>query len=143
MDALTYLRDHVPLFAGVSEDLLTGLASAATLQTCAPGHTVLFKGATVDGLHVVIAGRVAVQAKVPAKGVVTLAELGPTEVFGEMSIVEMGTAAATIKTVEAATILMIPQSAFRDVLMRDESFAVRVNTLIRSRRPADKAAAPA
>ena len=135
MDALTFLKDHVALFSGVAEERLAELAGRATLATYAAGHTILFKGATVDGLHIVCSGKVAVSAKIPNKGVVTLAELGPTEVFGETSIVEMGTAGAAVKSIADDTlVLVIPQDAFRGVLQQDEAFAVRVNTLIRSRK---------
>ena len=140
MDALTYLRGYVPLFAGLSDELLTPMAAASTLQQHPAGHTILFRGMTVEGLHVLIAGRAAVLEKHPAKGMITRAELGPGDVFGETSIVELGTAGATIKSVEDCVVLVIPQTAFREALQRDEPFAVRVNQLIASRKPA---AAPA
>lgn len=137
MDALTFLSTHVALFAGIPEDQLSTLVTHASLATYNAGATVLFKGETVDGLHVVCNGSVVVSAKVAGKGVVQLAELGQTEVFGEMSIVEQGTAAATVKAgAEGATVLVIPQEAFRHLLQLDEAFAVRVNTLIRSRKAA-------
>lgn len=142
MDALTFLSSYVSLFAGIPEEQLSPLVAHATLATYNAGATVLFKGETVDGLHIVCNGSVLVSAKVPGKGVVQLAELGQAEVFGEMSIVEQGTAAANVKAgPEGATVLVIPQEAFRRLLQLDEAFAVRVNTLIRSRKaPAVEAA---
>ncbi|OGS39681.1 MAG: hypothetical protein A2506_06275 [Elusimicrobia bacterium RIFOXYD12_FULL_66_9] len=136
MDALTFLRERVALFAGVDDEHLSALAAASSIQSYSAGQTVLFKGATVDGLHVVASGKVAVLSKLPGKGLTPVAELCSGEVFGETSIVEMGTAGATIRTVEDGTyVLMIPQESFRGLLVQDESFAVRVNTLIRSRKP--------
>lgn len=140
MDAQTFLRDHVALFAGVSEENLAALASVASLNSYVANQTVFFRGETVDGLHIVCAGAVGVHAKQLGKGLVRLAELGPGEVFGETSIVERGTAGATVKAcAEGATVLVIPQEAFRGVLQQDEVFAVRVNTLIRSRKSAPSA----
>lgn len=140
MDALTFLSSRVALFAGVAEDQLAPLAAAATLDSIGANQTILFKGATVDGLHVVCTGAVAVYDKVPGKGLVRLAELGEGEVFGETSIVEHGTAGATVKTgPDGAVVLMIPQEAFRRLLQHDEAFAVRVNTLIRSRKASEAA----
>jgi len=136
MDAMTFLREHVSLFAGVDEARLTALAASSSLQTYNAGQTVLFKGATVEGLHVVASGKVTVHSKLPGKGLVPVAELGSGEVFGETSIVEMGTASAAVKAAQDGTyVLMIPQEAFRGLLIQDEAFAVRVNTLIRSRKP--------
>jgi CRP-like cAMP-binding protein len=143
MDAMTYLRERVALFAGVSDENLASLAQTSELLTFSAGQTILFKGATVDGLHVVASGKVGILIKALNKPAAQVAELGPGEVFGEMSIVEMGTAAATVKCLAADTmVLVIPQEAFRRVLQEDEAFAVRVNELIASRRAAP-AAAPA
>ncbi|UPT74296.1 MAG: cyclic nucleotide-binding domain-containing protein [Elusimicrobiota bacterium] len=140
MDAMTYLRERVALFAGVSDENLASLAQTSELLTFSAGQTILFKGATVDGLHVVASGKVGIVIKVPNKPAAQVAELGAGEVFGEMSIVEMGTAAATVKCLADDTmVLVIPQESFRRVLQEDEAFAVRVNELIASRR----AAAPA
>jgi CBS domain-containing protein len=137
MDALTLLRDHVSLFAGVNEENLTSLAQASELLTFGAGQTILFKGATVDGLHIVVSGQVDVCMKASNKAMVRIAELGVGEVFGEMSIVEMGTAGSMIKASDkGAVVLLIPQESFRHVLQQDESFAVRVNMLIVSRRTA-------
>lgn len=137
MDALTFLRGRVPLFAGVSEENLTLLARASELLSFGAGQTILFKGATVDGLHVVVSGGAGVHMRASNKTLIRVAELGPGEVFGEMSIVEMGTAGATVKaSASGAVVLMIPQESFRRVLQQDEAFAVRVNVLIVSRRTA-------
>lgn len=136
MDALTFLRDHVSLFAGVTDENLSALAEVSALNTFNKGQTILFKGATVDGLHVVASGKVGVFVKSTNKVLVLVAELGPGEVFGEMSIVEMGTAVATIKALEDAVVLVIPQDSFRHVLQQDEGFAVRVNVLIAGRKSA-------
>lgn len=134
MDALTFISTRVALFAGVAEEQLAPLASAATLDSLGANQTILFKGATVDGLYVVCTGSVLVQNKVPGKGMTVLAELREGDVFGEKSIIEHGTAGATVKTgPDGAVVLVIPQDAFRHLLQLDEAFAVRVNTMIRGR----------
>jgi len=131
---MTFLREQVPLFAGVTDDNLADLARASELLSFRAGQTVLFKGATVDGLHVVVSGKAGVYVKASNKFPVLVAELGASDVFGEMSIVEMGTAGATIKAENDLFVLMIPQEAFRHVLQQDEAFAVRVNVLMVTRR---------
>lgn len=136
MDAMTFLRERVPLFAGVDDENLAALAQSSEMLTFRAGQTILFKGVTVDGLHVVITGKAGVYVKSSNKFPVLVAELGMGEVFGEMSIVEMGTAGATITAASDIVVLMIPQESFRHVLQQDEGFAVRVNILIASRRSA-------
>jgi len=132
VDALTFLQKHVPLFAGLTPPALQELAVASTLETFKNGQTVLFKGATVDGLHVIATGQVVVQGK---GGAAALATLGPGEVFGEASIVDASVAGATVKAGEGgAMVLVIPQEAFRHLISNDQAFAERVRALIASRR---------
>jgi CRP-like cAMP-binding protein len=135
MDPLAFLRERVALFSGVPEEHLADLASRLFINAYKKDQTVFFQGTTVDGLHVVAEGRVAVSVKAAGKPPVRVAELGPGEVFGESSIVMMGVAGATVKAVgDGAVVLVIPQDAFHRVLQQDEAFAVRVNTLIRARQ---------
>ena len=136
MDAMTFLREHVSLFSGVDDENMIALSRSSELANYKAGQTILFKGTTVEGLHVVVNGEVGVYVKATNKAMVRVSELGSCEVFGEMSIVEMGTAGATIKAETDTLVLMIPQEAFRHVLQQDEAFAVRVNMLITSRRSA-------
>ena len=135
MDAMTFLREQVPLFDCMSDENLAVLAESSILLPFNAGQSILFKGATVDGLHVIVSGMAGVYIKPLNKAAVQVAALKPGEVCGEMSIVAMGTANASVKAIENNTlVLMIPQESFRHILQQDESFAVRVNTLIKSRK---------
>lgn len=135
MDALTFLRERVALFAGVSEEHLTALATVSTLSSYKNGQTIMFKGATVDGLHVMAVGKAGVFIKPPVQPVVQVAELNSGDVFGETSIIENGTAGATIKCLEDGTfVLNIPQDAFRLLLRESPEFVARVKALIASRK---------
>ncbi len=136
MDALTFLRERVALFAGVSEEHLTALATEATLSSYKSGQTIMFKGATVDGLHVMAVGKAGVFIKPASQPIVQVAELASGDVFGELSIIENGTAGATIKATEDGTyVLNIPQDAFRVLLNESPEFVDRVKALIASRKP--------
>jgi CRP-like cAMP-binding protein len=134
---MIFLRDRVALFSGVTGENLAALAEASVMMPFHAGQTILFKGATCDGLHIIVEGKAGVYVKSTNKTMVRVAELVSGEVFGEMSIVEMGTAGATIKAeADETMIMMIPQDTFRHVLQQDEGFAVRVNMLITGRRSA-------
>ena len=139
MDALTFLRERVALFAGVSEELLTELATGSTLSTYKSGQTIMFKGATIDGLHVMAVGKAGVFIKPPSQPVIQVAELVSGDVFGETSIIENGTAGATIRCIEDGTyVLNIPQDAFRVLLKESPEFVEKVKALIASRQPPPK-----
>ncbi|MBI5247010.1 MAG: cyclic nucleotide-binding domain-containing protein [Elusimicrobia bacterium] len=136
MDAFTFLRDHVALFSGVSEEHLTGIATGSSVSSFKSGQTIVFKGVTVDALHVVCSGSAGVFLKPPNQPLVEVAVLSSGDVFGETSIFENGTAGATIKAKEDNTfILIIPQDAFRKLLAENPEFVIRVQALIASRRP--------
>ena len=124
------------MFAGVSEEHLTALATEATLSSYKSGQTIMFKGATVDGLHVMAVGKAGVFIKPASQPIVQVAELASGDVFGELSIIENGTAGATIKATEDGTyVLNIPQDAFRVLLNESPEFVDRVKALIASRKP--------
>ncbi len=135
MDAFTFLRERVALFAGVSDEHMTALATASTLSPYKNGQTIMFKGATVEGLHVLAVGRAGVFVKPPNQPVIQVAELNSGDVFGETSIMEMGTAGATIKALEDGTfVLHLPQDAFRVLIQENPEFVARVTALIAARK---------
>lgn len=131
-----FLRYKVPFLVGLSEGHAAHLAVSAEERPFAPGQTVLFKGTTIDGLYVIMAGKVSVWVKPEKQKVLAqVATLGAGDVFGETSIIEMGTAGATIKAAEEpAVVLVIPQEAFRKVLAEDPAFAARASALIEARK---------
>jgi CRP-like cAMP-binding protein len=135
MDALTFLSGHVPLFAGISETELTDLAVNSILHQCPPGKVLIHAGMTVDSLHVIATGKAEVHAKVDGKGLQKVAELGPGDVFGEVSMVEKTMSAATVKAgLEGAYVLEIPEDAFCRLVDSNAAFGAKVRALIQSRR---------
>ncbi|OGR94633.1 MAG: hypothetical protein A2V88_14700 [Elusimicrobia bacterium RBG_16_66_12] len=140
MDAKTFLGSHVPLFAGISDEHLTDLAVSSELKSYKAGQTILFQGMTVDDLHVVAVGKVSIHAKVAGRGVVQVAELGPGEIFGETSILESGTAGATVKAAQDGTyVLVVPQEAFRRLVAESPDFVARLKALIDGRKALPRA----
>lgn len=137
MTVTEFLKTHVPFLEGLTEEQAHGLAQACEQLSFRAGQTVVFRGVTVEGLHVVASGKVTVHAKTDTKRkeLAQVAELGPGEVFGETSIIEMGTATATIKSVADDTLIfVIPQDAFRAVLSENAQFQARAEALIADRK---------
>lgn len=138
MTVTEFLQTKVPFLSGLTEDQARYLAQAAEQLTFHKGQTVIFRGVTVDGLHVVAAGLVTVHAKV-GKEVMKVAELGPGDVFGETSIIEMSVAGATIKAADDDTLLfVIPEEAFKKMLATDKEFDARVKAVIAARKQSNE-----
>lgn len=141
MTVTEFLQRYVPFLAGVTEEQARVLATKAEQMRFKKGQTVLFKGVSVEGLHVVAQGKVSVHVKPDkAKDWTKVAELGPGDVFGETSIVEFAMAGATIKCeVDDSLVFVIPQELFTDLMAKDPGFKERVLAVIESRRPKPKA----
>lgn len=137
MTVTEFLKTKVPFLAGLNEDQAKAMAVKAEQKPFKKGQTVLFKGVSVEGLHVVASGKVSVHIKPEkSKDWMKVAELGPGDVFGETSIVEFAMAGATIKSEDDSTLLfVIPQDLFTELMDQDAAFKERVLALIESRRP--------
>jgi len=63
MTITEFLRDSVPFLKGLTQEQAAQLAQAVEQKHYAQGQTVIFKGTTVDGLHVVAVGKVSVYVR--------------------------------------------------------------------------------
>lgn len=138
MTVTEFLKDHVPFLAGLSQDEARALAGTAEQITYRPNQTILLQGETVDSLHVVATGKVAVTIRPRGKQAVRVAELGPGKVFGEASILEQGVASASVKALEETLLFVVPQETFRNVLASNPCVKESILARIASRRPAQQ-----
>lgn len=137
-----FLAGAVPFLDGISAEQAVEISKRVETRSYAKGQTIVFRGTTVDGLHIVKSGKVAVWIK-PTRGgntPVLAAELGAGEVFGETSIIESGTAAATVRASEDETIvLLLPQDAFVEVLASNTDLRARAEALMSTRKASNAA----
>ena len=136
MTVTEFLETRVPFLAGITEEQAHKLAACVEQHAYAKGQTVVFRGTTVDGLFVVASGKVGVWIKrKPSAQPELAAELGTGEVFGETSILESGTAGATVKALEDETLVfLVPQAAFLELLAAEPSLRARAEALLAERR---------
>ena len=135
MELKEMLKDHVPFLSGLTEEEMDSLAANASKASFKAGQTILRQGETVDDLHLISTGRVAVLVRQQAQHPpVQVAELGPGKVFGETSIVEEGVAGATIKALEDTVLFTIPETAFRGLLEKNPDLKERVVAHIQFRK---------
>lgn len=136
MSIQEFLKDKVPFLRGLTDDQLTYLSGQIQELKFEKGSTILFKGASVDGLHIVAAGKASVHLKPDKnKGWVQVAELKVGDIFGETSIIEYKMAGATIKSAANDTVIyVISQEPFLKLLKTDPDLKTRIVELIKDRQ---------
>ena len=83
------------------------------------------EGATGRSLYQVISGRVEVQKEVQPGHSIHVAELGPGEVFGEMTLFQGAPRSATVRALEDSRLLRVDRAGVRELL---ERFAQLLNS---------------
>ena len=86
MDIARLLRETA-LFTNLDDDELEAVAKCVHEESFASGETIIEEGTPGDALYIVRHGRVKVD-KVASDKRLALAELGPSEAFGEMSLLD-------------------------------------------------------
>jgi small-conductance mechanosensitive channel len=120
-ERLAGVLGRVPLFASLDGVELRSLAGAAAEQAFAAGETVIRQGDPGTSMYVIETGRVAVTAALAATPATRLAELGPGDFFGEMSLVTGAARSATVTALVETRLLAIDAEALRPVVeMRPE-----------------------
>jgi CRP-like cAMP-binding protein len=105
------LRD-VPGFESLDERMLLELIGESANLYWPEASCVFERGGPSDGLYIVISGRVHVVADDGS----TLAELGPGDFFGEMSLLLGKGHRHDVRVAEAAELMVVPKEKF-DALM--------------------------
>ena len=101
----------VGLFAGISDDTLSNLASLLQVSHAEAETTIFCKGDPGDCLYVIAEGRVRVH-----DGDMILNTLGPAEVFGEMAMLDAEPRAASVTAMEPTRLLRLEQARFYDLM---------------------------
>ena len=91
-----------------------------------PAHAILInEGDTTDSLYIVLSGRVKVYASSDEGREVVLAEYGPGEYFGELSL-DGEKRSASIKAIEACSCRIVQGSELRQFLAEQPDFALHL-----------------
>lgn len=106
----------VPAFSHLPAPVLEELAPRLTEERFRPADRVVVEGDTDDRLYLIVEGR-AEASTIGPSGIVPLATLGPGELFGELSLLEVGSRRqATVTAVEPLLLLGLRAADFRRAL---------------------------
>lgn len=129
-----WLKSRVPLFAELSVDELSALAKNTRCAEFQAQETIVRQGMTLDDLHLIVSGRATVRVRASPGHWREPARLGPGDLFGETSIIERGTASATVRAEEAVTVYLIGQEALLGAMDGNPRFKERLQALVLARR---------
>ena len=109
-------------FAGLDEAALRELAPGGALRAYAKNVVVVSEGDRTDTLFVVLSGRVKAFVSDETGREVVVNTIGAGDYFGEL-VLDGGPRAASVMTLEASRMFIIPQAEVGQMLERSPAFA--------------------
>ena len=124
---------EIGLFGALSDDVLTHLARALQQRNVAPGTAVFQEGDAGHDMFVVLDGEVEVLKKSRRGRQQRVAILGPSDMLGEMSIIDVQPRSATARALAPTRLLRIASEDL-DALYRHDvkSYAIVVLNVARN-----------
>ena len=112
---------RLPLFSGISEDSLARLTAVVGEQDFDAGQFIARQGQVATGLYVLLGGRVRVM-----RGSDELAELGPGDFFGELSVVDQRPRLASVEAIEPTRCLALASWDMLELLEHDPQLSLNL-----------------
>jgi CRP/FNR family transcriptional regulator len=135
--AVELLRS-VPLFAGLEEGELERFSQVAVPRSFPAGTRVFHEGDSSDACYIVSEGSFRVTREHSDGRAITLATLGPGEIFGELAMLDGDTRSASAESITDGTLLALPANDVRSLLGRNPEIALKlVAGLVRRLRAAN------
>src|SRR5207248_7927197 len=115
-----------PRFADLSEDALRQRAQVAVPRSYEAGQVVFREGDPGDTCFVVRSGSARVTRRHPDGRVITLTELRPGAIFGELAMFGGETRSATVEVLEPMRALGILAADLRRLIMRHPDMGLKM-----------------
>lgn len=123
------LISRAALFSGLRASRIVELAQQSFLQCLDPGDHLFREGDRGNSLYVVAKGHLRLFTTDDAGVETTLAIVGPSATFGELSVFDRQRRSATAEATEACEVVGVPGKALRDAYRSDPDLA---ESLLRS-----------
>ena len=124
----------VPMFADLSDGELEVLMSDCQLLTYGPGEAVVREGAEGHSLFCLLQGRVDVCKRMDDGRQLSVSQLQPGDVFGEMTLFLDTPRSATVRTLEESRLLRVGRPAVRRLLELNPALLERIAALVSGRQ---------
>jgi len=119
---------EIGLFGALSDDVLATLARTLPTERLPPGHVIFREGDAAHCLFVLLSGEVEVTKKSRGGVEHCVAILGPTDCFGEMSLIDVQPRSATVRAIAPSRVLRM-DSEHVDRLYRNDLKSYALVTL--------------
>ena len=113
MSPVTELLRRVPLFEELSDSELERVAQVAIPRSFPRGTRVFHEGDQGDACYIVRTGSCRVTREHPDGRAITLANLGPGAIFGELAMLDGEARSASVEATEDTELLALPASDMR------------------------------
>jgi CRP-like cAMP-binding protein len=115
------------LFGGLLPAQIAAIRSNLAFESYEAGTDIMVEGRANDRIHFILEGRVEVR-----KGGTTIVEIGEGETFGEMEILDVMPATATIRALCLVRVAILSNRALHKLSSEDiRAFAITVMNLAR------------
>lgn len=114
----------VPLFQGLKERQLKQVAKRMRVRKYTKDDIIVEQGKMGVGLFIIETGRCEVRRARPDGTSFVVSSLGPTEFFGELSLLEEAPRTASVIATEDTVCLALTQLDFMDTLRDDNEMAI-------------------
>ena len=111
----------VPLFAGITSESMVRLAEVAGELEVPAGSFIVRQGQVGTGLYVILSGSVRV-----LRGAEELAQLGPGDFFGELSVIDQRPRIASVQSETDGRCLALASWDLLALLERDAQLALNM-----------------
>ena len=125
---------QIPLFAQLAPAPLQALWEASVMRDFKAGEVILREGQLPEGiLYFLVEGGFQVSKLAPSGKEVILRLITAAEAFGLAALFDDGPFPATLAATDAARVLLLPASAFFEILQQDPALTRRVLALLSGR----------
>jgi CRP/FNR family transcriptional regulator len=120
------LLAKVPLFAGLSEPELDRIAQVSVLRHYPAGSVILREGDAGDTCYVMRSGRARILREHSDGRAITLTNVGPGEIFGELAMFGGEVRSATVETLEYVEAVAILADDLKRLLSEHPEISVKL-----------------
>ncbi|MBM3666315.1 MAG: Crp/Fnr family transcriptional regulator [Actinobacteria bacterium] len=126
MSEMVELLRRVPLFSELSEGDLEQIARVAVPRSFPRQTRVFHEGDPGDACYIVRSGGCRVTREHPGGRAITLANLGPGAIFGELAMLDGEARSASVEATEDAELLALPATDMRALIRSQPAMAEKL-----------------